>query len=75
MPIASSSCRQREHDVADARDDRVGEAAVVAGDDADRDADRHRDGRGDERHEQRGARAVEDAHEEVAARAVGAEPE
>ena len=76
MPIASSSCGsasttsvRREITIVSTT------AAVVAGDHADGHADRHRDRRRDGGDEQRGARAVEHAHEEVASRAVGAEPE
>ena len=75
MPIGYEQLRQGEHHVGAPREDRVAPAAEEAGEQADDEPDQDGDAGGDDADEQRRARAVHRAHEEVAAGPVGAEPE
>ena len=75
IPSASRRIGNASVTSIDARDDRVGGAAVVAGDHAEQHADRHGEGRGDERHLERDARAEEDAREDVLADGIDTEEE
>jgi hypothetical protein len=67
--------RQGEDDVRRARDQRVRIPAEEAGCEPEHDADQDRDSRSHDGDDQRGAGAVEDAHEDVAPGRVRAEPE
>ena len=72
---ARIEAREGEEDVGDPHQHRIDPAAEIAGDGADQEAD----GRCDQRHqhhdEERDARAVDDAGEDVPRLVVGAEPE
>jgi hypothetical protein len=74
-PDRDQELGHREHHVGGAGEERVEPASVEAGEEADDEPDQHRDPRGDDPDEERGARAVHRADEEVAARGVCAEPE
>ena len=67
--------RKRHHQVGEAHQRGADPAAEIAGGDADQRADQQRRAIGDDADDQRGARAVEDAGQQVAAEQVGAEPE
>ena len=67
--------RDREDDVARPGDQPVDPAAEVARRHPQHDADEHRDAGRDDADQQRHARPVDRAHEDVAAAVVGAEPE
>ena len=70
---AEQQDREGEHHVGEPRQQRVGPAAVEAGDEADGHADDHGEAGGDERDLERDARAVDGAREDVAAEPVDAE--
>ncbi len=67
--------RKRHHQVGKAHDAGADPAAEIARDDAEQRADQHRDAIGDDADDQRGARAEDQAREQVAPQEVGAEPE
>jgi hypothetical protein len=66
--------RQCEQHVDAAHQQRVAPVAIEAGDQSDRDADQRRDQDGAEGGDQRGAGAIDDAGEDVAAELVSAKP-
>ena len=72
-PDAQQQHGERQHDVDEARQQRVDPAAVVAGQQPDGDADQHGDAGADDPDEQRDARAVDGAREDVAPERVDAE--
>ena len=67
--------RERHHQVGEAHQRAADPAAEIAGGDADQRADEQRDAVGDDADDQRGARAEQDAGQQVAAEQVGAQPE
>ena len=67
--------REGHHQVGEAHQRAADPAAEIAGGDADQRADQQRRAIGDDADDQRGARAEEDAGQQVAAEQVGAEPE